>query len=346
MSSRKDLPEDLSGRARRGELSIAEQRRLRVYLESSDMGRELHEVGSACDSVPETLPGDAQLLGRVANRVLSQTTAPRAQAAGVLQRWRVRFRRPRHLPPVVPIVLCLLLTSIAGASVYSIGEGRDWSWGSVWPTLTSTQVPQTATTARSSGVSPGKAHAHEPAGGAARHERSDLGPPPEMGAPEHSGVALNPQPEASSKIVERRFRGAASPQQRRASALKKRAESAAASLFSQANMQRKSGDHSRALTSYQELQQRFPRSPEAQLSHLISARLWAARSRPQQAAAAFDRYLDAAPNGALVAEALHGKAQALDQSGNSAAARLVWQALLDRFPDSAFAATARVRLAR
>jgi TolA-binding protein len=58
----------------------------------------------------------------------------------------------------------------------------------------------------------------------------------------------------------------------------------------------------------------------------------------------FGRYLRAAPSGALASEALWGEAQALSALGRRADAESRLRQLVERFPGSAYAAAARVKL--
>ncbi|HEX6277115.1 MAG TPA: tetratricopeptide repeat protein [Polyangiaceae bacterium] len=117
-------------------------------------------------------------------------------------------------------------------------------------------------------------------------------------------------------------------------------------LFSRANAERKAGKVDEALLSYAELRRAFPRSPEATLSHVLSGRLLFGRGDASRAAAEFGAYLARNPKGTLAEEALHGQAEAFRALGRSAEERGAWERLLERFPGSIHAATARERLSR
>jgi len=119
---------------------------------------------------------------------------------------------------------------------------------------------------------------------------------------------------------------------------------AAGSLFKQANDSRKAGASNRALALYQRLQQRFPASPEAQVSLVLSGRLLLASGQSSRALSQFDRYLRAGGRGGLTEEALSGKAQALAALGRSDEEQQVWRTLLAQFPNSVYAHKARERL--
>ncbi|HYJ09364.1 MAG TPA: tetratricopeptide repeat protein [Polyangiaceae bacterium] len=76
----RDSIEDLSALARRGELDEAEERRLRVGLQSSFEARLLHRAGLELDQDGSVLPGDDALAERIQRRVLDRTlpvAAPR-----------------------------------------------------------------------------------------------------------------------------------------------------------------------------------------------------------------------------------------------------------------------------
>ena len=117
-------------------------------------------------------------------------------------------------------------------------------------------------------------------------------------------------------------------------------------LFSRANGERKAGKVDEALLSYAELRRSFPGSQEATLSHVLSGRLLFGRGDTSRAAAEFAAYLARNPNGTLAEEALHGKAEALRALGRNEEERRTWERLLERFPGSIHAATARERLSR
>jgi TolA-binding protein len=119
----------------------------------------------------------------------------------------------------------------------------------------------------------------------------------------------------------------------------------AADLFSSANAARKRGDASGALALYGRLQSEHPTSDEALLSHVLAARVRLGRGEYAPAIRQFDRYLERAPGGSLAEEALHGKASAYEQTGQSAQEQAVWRELLRRFPSSVYAVKARERLA-
>ena len=118
----------------------------------------------------------------------------------------------------------------------------------------------------------------------------------------------------------------------------------AASLFADANRARRDGNVDRAVALYHSLQTRFPSSSESELSRALLAQLLLDRGSPEQALAGFDRYLsEGAP--VLNAEALVGRARALEQLGKPEQAKVAWQQVQSRFPGSVHARLAATRLA-
>jgi TolA-binding protein len=118
----------------------------------------------------------------------------------------------------------------------------------------------------------------------------------------------------------------------------------AAELFAQANARRRAGDPGDARRLYRELQQRYPRSPEVEVSRVslgrVELELGAARAALEQ----FERYLSPRARGPLAEEALFGKASALERLGRASAESRTWQQLLATFPGSLYAERARLRL--
>ncbi|MEO7035917.1 MAG: tetratricopeptide repeat protein [Polyangiaceae bacterium] len=118
----------------------------------------------------------------------------------------------------------------------------------------------------------------------------------------------------------------------------------AASLFADANRARRDGNPDRAVALYHSLQARFPNSSESELSRALLAQLLLDRGSPEQALAGFDRYLsEGAP--VLSAEALVGRARALEQLGKPEQAKVAWQQVQSRFPGTVHARLAAARLA-
>jgi len=115
-------------------------------------------------------------------------------------------------------------------------------------------------------------------------------------------------------------------------------------LFADANRARRDGNVDRAVGLYRALQSRYPSSSESELSRALLAQLLLDRGNPEGALAAFDRYL-VEDSPALGAEALVGRARALEQLGKSTQAAAAWRQVQSRFPGSVHARLAATRLA-
>jgi hypothetical protein len=117
-----------------------------------------------------------------------------------------------------------------------------------------------------------------------------------------------------------------------------------AMLLHRAGDAQRGGDPSAALALYRQLRRDYATSPEALLATVPLGKLLLARD-PRAAQAEFDAYLRSAPTGALVPEALYGRARALETLGDAGRERQTWDRLLAGFPESAYAPMGRRRLA-
>ncbi len=334
--------EDLSVLSRRRALTLPESRRLELALKSSDESLLLHGAGSDYDAMDTSRPGDEDFVERLAERAAVRYASPSVHLAG---RAGPRRRRASQL----------------GAAVLLAGVLAAGAWG-----IERTHRPAQATPADET---PSSAVARPPGAAPARAPRSQVNDPdapapltaapspaePPPGAGVSSGAARQPtSPHGDAEALT-----GTSPQPSpspAAVAVAPRANGAepgpsvaspvdAATLFARANSERKAGDVARAVASYGELQRLYPSAPEALLSHVLTARLALRSGDFSGALAHFDRYLAAARNGALVEEALQGRAQALRALGRPEAERRTLEELVERFPKSIQARAARSRLA-
>jgi TolA-binding protein len=115
-------------------------------------------------------------------------------------------------------------------------------------------------------------------------------------------------------------------------------------LFRRANGLRRT-DWLAAAAIYSELIRRHPASLEAGIAELALGKWSLAQGRSGDALEWF-RAHQRRPQSELGAEALWGEARALESLGSHVAARTPWRALMDRYPDSPYAAVARERLER
>lgn len=122
------------------------------------------------------------------------------------------------------------------------------------------------------------------------------------------------------------------------------ATSSAAALFGAANRARRYGDAAQAMALYRTLQDRFPASEEARLSRATLAALALDVGDPGVALESFDRYLEQ-DGAALGAEALVGRAVALQKLGRFSAELAAWKEVARRFPDTVHGRRAAARIA-
>jgi tetratricopeptide (TPR) repeat protein len=114
------------------------------------------------------------------------------------------------------------------------------------------------------------------------------------------------------------------------------------SLFTAANAARRRGGHEKAAALYRRVIARYPASAEAHESLAVLGRMLLDDGDAAGALESFEAYLSR--GGALVAEALLGKALALQRLGRSYEERSAWSALVGAYPDSVHADRARARL--
>jgi TolA-binding protein len=117
----------------------------------------------------------------------------------------------------------------------------------------------------------------------------------------------------------------------------------AANLFDHANAARRQGDHDGAAATYRRLIARHPRSDEAHESLVVLGRMLLDDGDPESALPYFETYVNR--GGVLAAEAMLGRALALQHLGRTSEERSAWTALVDAYPDSVHAERARARLA-
>ena len=86
---------------------------------------------------------------------------------------------------------------------------------------------------------------------------------------------------------------------------------------------------------------RFPGSPEARAAAFVLGRMADDGGISDEAMRWYDQYLTESPHGSFASEALGRKLVALVRSNDTAAARAVARAYLQRFPHGAHAAYAR-----
>ena len=117
----------------------------------------------------------------------------------------------------------------------------------------------------------------------------------------------------------------------------------AAAWFRRANAARHAGSLSAATSLYTKLQERFPDSEEARVSHVSLGRLLLESGRPLEAERQFSSYLGASGR-ELAEEAWVGRAESLARLGRNVDERRSWLKLLQEFPASVYAERAKQRV--
>jgi TolA-binding protein len=105
----------------------------------------------------------------------------------------------------------------------------------------------------------------------------------------------------------------------------------AATLFREANEERRNGRTRAAIAAYRELQRRAPASREAQFSALSLGNLLLATGEGPAALSQFDAALSSPATRNVQAEALYGRGRALGRLGRATEERANWQRVLVRF---------------
>jgi TolA-binding protein len=356
-------PEELIDKLQAGALSSAERERLDAHLEQCSACR--FEIGVRAD-----LAQDAPLFAErpqltfagqhAAPRVsVPENSAPRASGS---VRPRVRRRWPL-------VMLAAALVLCAGGATAAVVTGavapRVWlHWSPELKAVSSARpagelkavqaskrpaksalnaaapLPAVAAAADSekSAVAAPSAEAVLPASEAAPRAPTQLAAPVREAVHAAPAAVAEPASAAFPSIGAQEAQRHSAPPSDAAPPL-----SPAASLFSDANRARRDGNVDRAVALYQSLQARFPSSAESELSRALVAQMLLERGSPEAALAGFDRYL-AQGTPVLSAEALVGRARALEQLGKSAQAVLAWQEVQSRFPGSVHARLAGARL--
>ena len=115
-------------------------------------------------------------------------------------------------------------------------------------------------------------------------------------------------------------------------------------LFAEASQARVAGDAPKAIAISQQIEANFPSSTEGITTHLSLGVLYQEQGQPALALQEFKIYRHIGSS-ALMAEALWGEEQALQQLGRASEERAVLEELLQNYPRSVYAAAAEKRLA-
>jgi len=115
-------------------------------------------------------------------------------------------------------------------------------------------------------------------------------------------------------------------------------------LFADAKQARAAGDKTKAIAISRLLEDTFPSSPEGILTHLSLGVLYLEQGQPTLALQEYKIYRHIGSS-LIMAEALWGEEQALQQLGRTSEERAVLEELLQNYPHSVYVAAAEQRLA-
>jgi TolA-binding protein len=309
--SERDCRSELLVRAERGQLSHAERLALDAHLAACASCRLARDVFGAFSPLNTIEPQDGARIERLA-----------AVARGYARRKQRPLWRARSAPRVRVLLIAAALALLAGTA-----SAGSW-WWKRRPAVTAQAIltPRPGLTATAALSKP-----NEPTA-----SMTPPAAPPSEGAP----VAVDlPSPALATDPA------SDSTQKRVASRGPTASDASSAALLRQAGDAERRGDTTDALTLYRKLEQLFPASSEASLAAVPLARLLLARGSTSDALREFDRYLNSSRGGALVPEALYGRARTLAALGDRDEERRTWQRLLADFPSSAYAPIGRQRLA-
>lgn len=352
MNSQRLEPEDLVALDRRGQLDVEQADQLeRLYCEDPRTA-ELYRWGRAFDVDDLVQPGDELLVSRSVERALRVRVSLKRQKKPRIRGW------------------WLLAAILAGSSAAAAGMvGFVGLRGERTPSTRTDSV--TALEPSGAKVVRGKSERREEGAPAAARETK----PGQSPRNDHEPLTLAQKPQAAAELSTHTASGAVA---RHADIAKHSFDAsgshtspsetppnttnpsnpmipssasmtppdptesralAAEDLFRAANEARRKGDLGLCIRRYRELQQRFATSAEAQESHVSLGKVLQSSGDVAGAVQEFSLYLQRP--GALEEESLVGLAEALDRLGRNGQARSTWQRLLDRYPNSVYAARAR-----
>jgi len=322
VSRKRDAIDDLLALARRSALPESSEARLREAMAEAPELRVLHEAGRVFDAQAPVLAGDDERIERMASRVMKST------------RW-IRLSA-RELLALKSGALALL---IAGIAVATIRVSR-------WHPPRAKAPVGVVTPARRGDLShderlvPVQA---EPA----PSEAPPKNPEPQLGASSVGLASSKGAESATTAVVSLGVASSASAPSASAPSASSASESkyrSASELFAEANQARVAGDIPKAIAISQLLEQTFPNSNEGITTHLSLGVLYLQRGQPNQALGEFKIYRHIGSS-TLMAEALWGEEQALQQLGQASEERAVLEELLADYPRSAYVGAAEKRLA-
>ncbi|HEY2408929.1 MAG TPA: zf-HC2 domain-containing protein [Polyangiaceae bacterium] len=300
----RECQSDLVERARNATLSSRDRLALEAHLESCPSCRTARVILADFQEESGLLASDGARIERLAERALLHV----ARSGHPVPR-----RALRRAALLVAAALCLL-ASTAAARLW-LARGHVQSLRAATGAVTATpsaldrREPTRAPTQPSAPVAP-----ESPPAAAQAANDSTLTPARSAVLLSNSNPQSNPVRESASELL------------RRAADAKV------------------AGNRGLAIELYKKLEAEFPSSQEAELSRVSLGRLLADSGYPAAALREYDLYLSGSHGGALIQEALYGKARTLGALGDRAEEARSWQRLLRDFPNGAYAPTARRRL--
>jgi TolA-binding protein len=302
--------DDLSVRARRGELDEGGEKQLVLWLSSSQEASLVHRAGLQFDAEDSVLAGDEALAQRIAERVLANRPLPLAPR-------RVWLKPALGVGGLGVVALALLSPSVRQR------------WGATSPTTVTSTAPAHPRVKAPAAVVASPPAMQEVASSLGKNAKDSIAPSRATSAQQRA------LPRGAAE------RAVAAPRDSAATTI---AGESASELFGRANRARREARSELALSLYRHLQQQYPTSAEALSAEMALGMLELKANRAEPALRHFSAYLTRSPQGGLAPEALWGQAQALSGLGRSAAAAESLRLLLKRFPGSAYASAARAKL--
>ena len=306
-------PDSLVARARTGSLSSPERSQLQLHLRQCEACRVSLLVGRDFDAALAAQSDDTLFVSQVVSAVRASRAA---RASGSMP---VRSSRSKRRLLVYGVAAALLTSSfVVGAASPTLRHRAALF-------IIRVQAPaESARTARAAAATP---------------KRVSSSAKPELVTASPQTLLLPEEEHVPAAHDERSLAIESAPA---------RDGRSAKEMFVQANAERRAGDVAGATRLYQELQQRYPHSREAEVSRVTVGRLLLERSQdPKSALEQFDRALNASGSdqAGLGEEALFGRASALMRLGRTDDERKAWLQLLEQFPGSLYADRAHTRLA-
>jgi len=319
-------PEDLFDKAEAGSLSEGETARLEHHLAHCAVCRFEWEARGDFDREATVMLASQRKIGLLQSPAMPELPLPSSDVPVTPPTWnRAASKRRRRLGAWGLAAATFVLA--AGAFAAFAG-GRF---------LSPTESDQSAARARATQTHAARATmpVEHVASAAPRATDSATQAAPSLEPVPASRIAVVHAPVAANA---RRTRVQAPP----APAPAAETTESARTLFAAANRARREGDPARATQLYRGLQQKFPGSPEAELSQITLSTLLLG-TNPSQALQGFEAYLarGARP---LEAEALVGRARALARLGRRSAELATWSEVLRRYPNSIYGKQAKERL--